>query len=902
MERSLYLAVTVLLLFGAAAAGQQVSYEKYRLPNGLTVIMHEDHSLPLACVNLWYRVGAKDEKERRSGFAHLFEHLMFMGTRRVPGGDFDVLMEEGGGYNNASTSEDRTNYYSCGPAELLPTLLWLDADRLEDLGREMTLEKLDKQREVVRNERRQMYENAPYGKAELKIYELMFPKGHPYQRTVIGSHEDLEAATVDDVKDFFASYYVPSNASLVVAGHFDKAEVKPLIERLFGTLPRGSDVSHAMAEPVKLGGVKRLTMTDAVQYARTSIVYHSPPHFAPGDAEMDLAAAILSSGISSRLYQRLVYQDQLAVDVAAYQSSMMLGSLFYIEATAKPGVSLDTVEKAIDEVLAEFTTTGPTPAELERQIAQLEFRMVAQLQSILAKADKLNEYEFHFGEPDSFQRDLERYRGATAAAVQAWAKKVLTPDARLVLRVIPEIEIPEANPRDERPGLADAAGFAPPLPESFQLKNGVTVYHWQKSELPLVALRLLLPSAGSEHDGPVQAGLAMLTADMLDEGAGSRDAIEFSDALDALGATLLPSSSYDAAMVDLSVLSRNVQPALALLADAVLRPKFDAREWQRVQSLHVENLRRALDQPQVVSNWVAMRTYFGDAHPYSRSTVGTPTTVERLTLDDIRQFHQSTYRPSTAVILVAGDLTAEAAKAQLEAAFASWAEPASAMARQKPEYVLPQDQKLRVAIVDRPEAVQTVIRFVMPGPTYADPRRIPLDLFNNILGGTFTSRLNLNLRERNGYTYGASSRYNFDPRAGYFTAASSVRADVTGPALREFLHEFAAIRAGNIAPEEARKSRTTARRELMESFQGVRGTLAAATTLIRNGRPFSDLAEELASLDNVSEGVLNGLAKAAVPLEQGLLLLVGDKRLILEQIKGLDLPEPIELTAAGDLK
>ncbi len=501
----------------APALAQDVPYEKYQLPNGLTVILHEDHSVPSACVNLWYYVGAKDEKERRSGFAHMFEHLMFMGTERVPGSDFDNIMEAGGGFNNATTSQDRTNYYSLGPSELLPTLLWLDADRLEELGQEMTQEKLDKQRAVVRNERRQSYENQPYGKSALMVSELMYPGDHPYRIPVIGTHEDLEAATVDNVKSFFDSYYVPSNASLVVAGDFDPDEIKPKIEQWFGTLPRGSEVVRADAKPVRLDKLKRLTMTDDVQFAQVSFVYHSPALFAEGDAEMDLVASILSSGISSRLYQRLVYEEELATEVSAYQASQQLGSLFYIEVTARPGVELSTIEAAVDETVGKLVAAGPTEQELERQKAQIEYAAMSQLQSLLRKADRLNQYQFYFGEPNSFKRDIDRYRNATLAGVQTAAKQVLTPDARLILRVIPEIEVPEPSPRDGQPAIDDGSEFSPPLPATFQLKNGITVHHWQRSELPLVQISMLLP-AGSASDPTDRAGLTTLTVKMLDEG------------------------------------------------------------------------------------------------------------------------------------------------------------------------------------------------------------------------------------------------------------------------------------------------------------------------------------------------------------------------------------------------
>src|SRR5262245_8057779 len=293
------------LWFAESASAQHPAYEKYRLDNGMTVILHVDHRLPIVTINTWYRVGSKDEPRGRSGFAHLFEHLMFMGTQRVPGNDFDVLMENGGGSNNASTSEDRTNYFSQGPASLLPTLLWLDADRLEDLGRTMTQEKLDRQRDIVRNEIRQNVENTPYGRAGELVFRIMFPVGHPYHEAVYGTHQDLEAATIADVKDFFATFYVANNATLVVAGDFDRAQIKPLIAQLFGTLPRGGEVTRRPVPDVGLDRVVRTTVLDRVQLPLVKLTWHSPVAYADGDAELHLLAAILSRGKTSRLYKRL---------------------------------------------------------------------------------------------------------------------------------------------------------------------------------------------------------------------------------------------------------------------------------------------------------------------------------------------------------------------------------------------------------------------------------------------------------------------------------------------------------------------------------------------------------------------------------------------------------------------
>lgn len=900
--RSPHAATLVLLLTVCPAAlAQKVSFEKYKLPNDMTVILHEDHSLPTACVNIWYYVGSKDEADRRSGFAHLFEHLMFMGTRRVVGNAFDVIMEKGGGFNNASTSEDRTNYFSFGPANLLPTLLWLDADRLEDLGKEMNQEKLDLQRDVVRNERRQSSEMQPYGKAELLIPELMFPKDHPYGHTVIGSHEDLEAATVDDVKNFFATYYVPCNATLVVAGDFKSDEIKPLIARLFGTLPRGNDPVHKSAAPVTLKEVKRITLTDHVQFARSTFVYHSPAKFKEGDAEMELVADILASGKSSRLYKRLVFDDKIATDVSAMQSSMYLGSLFMINVTAKPEVTLDRIEKVLDEELARLMKDGPTADELKRNQVSKEVGMIAGLQQLLIKADTLNEYNFYLGTPDGFETDLNRYRNATVAGITSWARKTLTPDARLIMRVLPAAEPPEDDPRAQQPPPADAGEFKPQMPETFKLSNGIEVQHWRKSELPLVNVSMLL-GGGAQCDDPAKMGVTFLTAQMLEEGAGDKDALAFSDALDMLGASFNSTADQESLNVGLSVLRRNLDAALALYADAIVRPRMTATDWDRVRHLHIDDLQREADEPPTIAAKVGMRAYYGDAHPYGRPVSGNVSTVEKLTLDDIKACHAARFVPGNARLLVAGDLTADEAKAALERAFATWNTPAGWKAPAAPAAAEPKHSSQSLVIVDKPGSVQTVIRFFAPGPAYKTPDRVPLSMLNTILGGSFTSRLNQNLREKNGYTYGARSSYNMAPTTGYFSAGANVKAEVTGASLKEFFNEFKLLRDKGVSADETAKAAQQERTETIQAFQGLRGILSVAAMLDRNGLPFSTIGEDLGTIGKVDAGRLSALAKSAAPIESGVLILVGDKKLILEQIKDLGLPKPRELTVTGEPK
>jgi zinc protease len=428
-----------------SSAKIDIPFTKYKLPNGLVVILHEDHSLPLVVVNTVVKVGSRFEEPKRTGFAHLFEHLMFMGTKRVPPKMFDGWMEAAGGSNNAWTSSDRTDYYDLGPSNTIDLLLWLEADRFASLADEMTQEKLDIQREVVRNERRQRSENVPYAKADLRLPELLYPVGHPYHHPVIGSHEDLQAATVADVKGFFRRWYVPNNASLVVAGDFDPAFVKPLIEKRFGAIPSSPVPAAPPVPKVKLDKVVRETMTDKVELAKLVMAWHSPAQYAPGDAELELLSAIMTEGKVSRLYKALVYDQALAQEVYAYQASSDSGSYFEIDAIAQPGVPLEKLEAAIDAELKKLASELVTPAELNRALNQYETAFVSRLQSIHTRATRLNLYETFVGDPGFAEKDLDRYRAVTPASLLAITKSTLDPNGRVIIHVLPEKKPAEAS-------------------------------------------------------------------------------------------------------------------------------------------------------------------------------------------------------------------------------------------------------------------------------------------------------------------------------------------------------------------------------------------------------------------------------------------------------------------------
>ncbi len=897
------LALIVSLAFSSPTAAQSFAVEKYKLANGMTVILYPDHTLPVAAINIWYRVGSKDEPARRSGFAHLFEHLMFMGTERVPNGEFDRLMEASGGSNNASTTSDRTNYYSSGPASLLPTLLWLDAERLEGLPRAMDQKKVDLQRDVVLNELRQSYENQPYGRAELAIQQMLYPPSHPYHFPTIGTAEDLKAAVAADVKDFFATYYVPNNASLVVAGDFDPAAIKPLVEKLFGGIPRGGEPPRKPVPPAKLDGVRRGAMYDKVQLPLVAFAYHAPPALTPGDADCDLLASVLSDGKSSRLYKRLVIDDKLAASVSASNASAALGSVFRIDVQARADADLGRIEKAVDEEIARLLAEGIKPGELAQRKETTELAKLSALQRLETRADLLNFYEDAWGDPNGFKRDLDRYRNATPVSVLATAKQVLTADARVVYRVLPEQPKRAPSARDARPADGPDAAFRPTSPERFKLANGLAVQYWKTPDLPLTRIAAVFRPEGALDASAARAGLASLSAGMLDEGAGTRDALAFGEAVASLGGSFSTGASRQSIQASLTILSRNVGQGVPLLADAVRRPRFSPADFERVKRLTLDEISQSEDEAPVVADRVAARALFGDAHPYAWPAGGTPASVGALTLDEAKAAHAALVRPDAATLLVASSLPAAEIKAALEASFGDWKAAGPAPKRPAvPAAYAPAERGLRLYLVDRPDAAQTSVRFLAPAPRFADPSRVPLRLLGTVLGGSFTSRLNQNLREKHGYTYGAGARFQQGPVLGTFSAGAEITAKDTGAAIREFLAEFDRLSKGDVTDEEAGKARGLVKNGVVGAFSGLSGIVGTAASYVEIGVPFETLGEDLAAMAKTNTAALNAQAKTALPLDRAVLVLVGDKATILPQLKEAGLPPPVEVDSWGEKK
>jgi zinc protease len=881
--------VLVLACLSAVAIGLALAQtvnlkiETYVLSNGMRVILHQDRSLPKAAVNLYFRVGSKDEPARRSGFAHLFEHLMFMGTQSAP--NFDNIMEAEGGENNAATWSDWTKYYSSGPASSLPTLLWLEADRLANLGRNIDQKKLDLQRNVVLNELRQGVTDTPYGEAENEVVKWLYPSNHPYHTPVIGSEEDLRAATVEDVKRFFSTYYGPNNAIMTVAGDFDVAVVKAQIKSQFERIPRGNDVQRKpVPEPVIIEEARRATYADRVDAPRVIMAWHSPKATTNGDAEMDVAAQILAGGVSSRLYGALV-DEGLASEVSAYQVPQVLGSYFQIEATAAEGVTASKLESVMDEALKDFQSKGVTNAELKRQIILIEKARLEALQTVDAKADALSENQFYYGEANAFEKNLARYRKITASSLQSTVKTVLNPKARVILTVVPSAKRGDDELLLERPASSPISAVQLPNPNEFTLASGAKLVYFQR-DLPLTRVAAII-AGGTSQEVVANSGRTAVMTQLLTRGAGTRSAQAFQNALDDLGATLEAGQDWDNTQVSLSVLTKNLGPALNLFGDALSKPRFDAADFKTVQNETLAALKERNNDLADVARQVALREFWGANHPVGHPIAGLSSGVKSLTLETIKRAHTEQFVSSNVTIYAAGSLAPTAFKTQLEGALKGLKK---GKALEPVIYGPPATLRQRVVIVDRPGSSQTAVRFLMPAPNSSDANTNRLESVMQILGGSFTSRLNQNLREDKGYTYGAGASLVANRNFGYIRASASVEQSVTGAALKEFLGEFARLKQGDFTADEAKRASGTRLNGIIANLSSLEGLLATAVDQRSRGSSLSGLSQSINQFSNFDASALNQLAPNALPLEQSVLVLVGDKAKILPQLEGLGLP------------
>src|SRR6266478_1264776 len=638
----------------------QLKFEKYKLENGLDVILSEDHRLPLVAVNLWYHVGPANELPGRTGFAHLFEHMMFEGSKHVASSAHNRYLEAAGASDiNGTTDFDRTNYFETLPSNQLELALWLESDRMGYLLGKLDQERLANQRDVVRNERRQSTENTPYGLVEEALYHQLFPKDHPYYADVIGSHRDIDAARIDDVRAFFRQYYTPNNASLTITGDIDPAQAKVWVEKYFGSIPPGPPVPRITATTPPITAEKRAQVTDQVELPRIYMGWITPPIFQPGDAESDLLAQILGGGKSSRLYKKLVYQMQIAQDVQVQNSNLRLGSVFELQATAKPGVKPQDLEAAINAELEKLRSEGPTQTELERARNVMETRTISSLERLGGfggLADRLNQYNQFLHDPGYLPKDLARYNRATAADLKQVAEERLKTSARAVVYGLPGERVVDDPPaskesdakqekgetvavtmsdepwRANPPPAGAPSKLSLPLAGSFKLPNGLTVLLVEQHQLPLVATRIVALN-GSDANPVDKPGLASFTTRMLPEGTERRSALQVADDAAQIGASVRTFTVSDDSNVAIRTLKTNLDAALDLLSDVVLHPKFDPEEIERIRKIRETDILQIQDDPMQLAIGVLLRSVYGPAHPYGYRDEGTTEANRLITRD-----------------------------------------------------------------------------------------------------------------------------------------------------------------------------------------------------------------------------------------------------------------------------
>jgi zinc protease len=887
---SLGLAVTVSA--AQAPATVDIAYTRFTLANGLTVIVHEDHKAPIVAVNVWYHVGSKNEPAGRSGFAHLYEHLMFTGTQHAPDGFDQLLAGIGGTDNNGTTNQDRTDYFENVPKNALDTALWMESERMGFLLPVLDQKKLDTQRGVVQNEKRQD-ENVPYGKVELHVAEATYPAAHPYHHTVIGSMEDLNAASLGDVQEWFKTFYGPNNAVLSIAGDVDTAEVKQKVQQYFGAIPPTPPVAHVKEWVAKMSGTQREVLQDRVPASRVYMVWNIPGAASPEADYLDLLTEVLGDGKASRLYKRLVYDDQVASSVEVYIDDHEIGSQFDIVATALPGKSLDKVEADIRDEMARFLKSGPTAEELARaKTAEYAgfVRGVERIGGFGGVSDVLAEGEVFEGDPGAYKESLTRIQGADAATLKSEADKWLS-DGVYILDVVPFGDYAPAakdTPRDTPPVPGAFPQVSFPKEETAALSDGLKVILVHRGAVPVVDLSLVL-DAGYAADQSATPGTAKLAMGSLTAGTHKRDALQISSQLGDIGAELSAGSGLDTSLVSLSALKAKLDPALAIFADVILDPTFPAGDVAKQRNQQLAAIQQERKSPVSMALRVFPRLLYGEGNAYSLplSGSGYESSVSKLTPADLKRFHDTWFKPNNATLVVVGDTTLAEMKPKLERLFAGW-KPGPVPAKTLATVSLPAASA--VYLVDRPGSEQSIIFAGNVAPPYGTPDNIAIQTMNTVLGGDFTARINMNLREDKHWAYGA---YTFIvPARGQrpFIAYAPVQTDKTGPSMAELQKELSGmVTARPVTAEELARAKSLRTLTLPGDWETSAAVGSSIVTQVANGLAPDYWDSYASKVQDLSLEQVNKAATEVVHPNQLVWVVVGDRAKIEAEVKTLDL-------------
>jgi zinc protease len=886
-----------------AAGVPDIPFQKFVLKNGLTLIVHEDRKVPIVAVNVWYHVGSKNEKRGRTGFAHLFEHLMFNGSENYKGEFFTPFEQAGATDQNGTTSEDRTNYFQNVPTSALDMALWMESDRMGHLLGAIDQAKLDEQRGVVQNEKREG-ENQPYGKVFEFLTSRVYPPNHPYSWTTIGSMEDLDAAKLEDVKEWFQTYYGAANAVIVLAGDIDPKTAMEKVERYFGDIPSGPPVSKQTEWIAKRSGHQRGVMQDRVPQARVYKIWNIPEW---GSAEFDylnLASDVLASGKTSRLFKRLVYDEQIATDVVAGISPGEIGSTFQVYATARPGDDLSKVEKAINEELARFLRTGPTPAELARVKTQHRaafIRGIERIGGFGGKSDILAQSEVFGGRPDAYKKSFARIAAATPAQLLDASQRWLS-DGDYTLEVLPfpgYQSVASTVDRTKLPPIGPPPDANFPELQRTTLSNGLKVVLAERPSIPQVRFDLVF-DAGYAADQFAAPGTANMTLAMLDEGTATRSSLAISEELLRLGANYGIFSRLDYSSVSLEALTENLDRSLALFSDIVLNPAFPAKELDRLKRQALAGIQQEKADPVSSGLRVLPALLYGRDHAYSQpwSGAGTEAALSRLERKDVVAFHRTWFKPNHATLIVVGAATLAEIRPKLERVFGSWRPgdiPAKNIGRIEPP------ASPTVYLLDRPGSEQTVLLAASVAPAKNNPAEPAIETMNAVLGGNFGSRINMNLRETKHWSYGAFTIFRDARGQRPFVAYAPVQADKTRESIVELGTELRGILGPRpIEAEELEKAKSTLTATLPGGWETMAAVSADIRTLVVFGlddRYFDSYAEKVRG---ITAPVAVAAAAEVVKPDRLVWVVVGDRSKIEPGIRDLKLGEIKLIDADGN--
>jgi zinc protease len=885
-----------------------IPYQQFTLNNGLRVVVTTDRKAPIVAVSVWYDVGSKHEPKGKTGFAHLFEHLMFNGSENAPGDFFEPLKQVGATDFNGTTYFDRTNYFETVPTAALDRALFLESDRMGFLTGAITQAVLDEQRGVVQNEKRQG-DNQPYGLAQYKITEGLFAPDHPYGHTTIGSMADLDAASLDTVKGWFKDHYGPNNAVLVLAGDIDVTKAKVLAEKYFGGIPRGSQATLPAAPIPTLKAPVSETIQDRVAAVMISRNWVVPGMNDKDGTALDVAGGVLGGLASSRLDTALVKKEKLAVSVSAYNSSFSQLGMFTIRAIVRPGVDPALVSKRIDEILADFLKTGPTADEVTRVATTGAAATIAGLESVGGfggKAVTLAEGALYSNDPGFYKKQLVALAAQTPASVKAAADRWLSRPA-YTLTVVPgprgayaeavvppKADVPPApavpfkGTRGTLPGVGTVAGLTFPSVERATLSNGIRLVYAQRSAVPITQMVMSF-DAGIAADIATKLGTQQMALAMLDEGTRTRDSVTIAEARERLGAQIGSGSSADRTNVSFALPSVNLVPGVALFADVVRNPAYAEAEVARVKNQQLTAIQQELTNPQGLAARVMPKLVYGQTSPYAKAVgSGDPKAVAALTRADLVAFQQAWFRPEKATIFVTSDRPLADVRAALDRGFGNW-QPVGAAGTKS--FVSGTPSAAKILLIDRPDSPQSLISVGFPTALKGTQDLLPVVTANDALGGSFLGRINMDLRESKHWSYGVQGRLAQSEFAAPYLINAPVQADQTGPSVAALRSDVGAFLSTQpMTQAEFDRAITGAIRALPGQFETSGAVLSAMQQNDLFKRPDDYYATITQRYQGMTLPQLNGAIQAAIDPAKAIWVVVGDAKVVRPQLDSLGLP------------